>query len=235
MANSKISVLIPVMNEVDSLNKTINIIENESSEEILEYIVILSPKSTNEAVSNVENLVDKSRGKIISKMQRYPGLGGAYVTGIESVSGEFLIMIASDLETDPYLVKKMIEISKSNKDLIITTSRWLGKESGFVGYGKVKLILNFIFQKWISIMFKSNLSDYTFGFRLYPTSSIRGIEWENRDFAFLLESILVPLKSGWKAIEIPHMWQPRIEGESNNSLKFFFAYFKTAVRIRISN
>jgi glycosyltransferase involved in cell wall biosynthesis len=227
-----VSVVIPVMNEVVSLNETLETITSECPSENFEFIVVLSPKSELSAVRNVDNLIRVGIHNLVSIIQKYPGLGGAYSHGFEIAKGKYIIMMASDLETDPSLVKNLISQSRYYPNSIITTTRWSGADSGFEGYGALKLILNWIFQKGISLLYKTKLTDYTFGFRLYPRSAIVNVRWQARDFAFLLESLLLPIESGWEVIEIPHKWRPRTEGESNNRKRFFFAYLKIAFKIR---
>ena len=45
----------------------------------------------------------------------------------KNVNTSHCLMMSSDLETNPYSVKKMIKYSKKNPDKIITASRWLKK------------------------------------------------------------------------------------------------------------
>lgn len=230
--NYKLSVIIPVMNEVESLTETMRIIIKDLSDVEYDFIVILSPRSENEAIVNAKKLPSYFSIPINVQVQKYSGLGGAYAHGIELATGDYILMIASDLETDPNLVKDLVKTSVANPDSIITTTRWSGESAGFKDYGLIKKVFNWIFQKWISILYKSNLTDYTFGFRLYPARSIKSVDWKSRDFAFLLEAILIPIKKGWKTVEIPHFWQPRSEGTSNNSFRYFFAYFKIAILLK---
>lgn len=226
-----ISVLIPVMNEVESLDKTLEIIKLENQGEDFEFIIILSPKSKPHAIENASKHADNSTHIIV---QKYPGLGGAYIHGIESSRGDYILMIASDLETDPHNVKDLLIASDENPNSIIATTRWAGQGSGFNGYGSAKLVLNWIFQKFISKLYGQNLTDYTFGYRLYPSASLKNYTWKSKNFGFLLEAILVPVKNGWLAKEIPVSWQARIEEESNNRKSYFFEYFKIAFLIRFS-
>jgi glycosyltransferase involved in cell wall biosynthesis len=228
------SILVPVMNEVDSLNKTCEIIFEQNPKKEFEIIVILSPRSSEDSIGNAFLLQSRYVDNISVITQKYPGLGGAYAHGIEIASGSHLIMIASDLETDPNLVHEMLRLSNENPNTIITTTRWKGEGAGFESYGKFKLTLNWIFQRSISSLYASTLTDFTFGYRLYPIESIRGIVWKNRDFAFLLESILVPIKNDWSVMEISHMWKPRSEGISTNQRRFFLAYFITAIKLRFT-
>jgi glycosyltransferase involved in cell wall biosynthesis len=229
-----VSVLVPLINEVESLNETISTIEHDSPDRALEFILILSPSSTKEAIKNAERQCSRRQGKARIIVQNLKGLGGAYIDGIREAKGRHIVMIASDLETDPKLVQELLKISELNPNHIVATTRWKGDSAGFQGYGATKKILNFIFQKLISKMFSSKLTDYTFGFRLYPSESIKNRQWKSTNFAFLLESILVPIKDGWEVVEVPHFWRPRVEGKSSNKIRYFVDYFAVALRVKLN-
>jgi len=220
------------MNEVESLKQTVNVILSDCSNEQIEIIFILSPKSTATASRNASILAQEKHHLISVITQKYPGLGGAYAHGIEEANGTHIIMMASDLETDPNLVKTLIRESNQYPNHIITTTRWKGENSGFTSYGNVKKLFNLVFQKWISYWYKADLTDYTFGFRLYPSDAIKKIKWDQTNFAFLLESILVPIVRGFKVIEVPHLWFPRQEAKSSNQKSFYIDYFRTALKVR---
>ena len=49
--------------------------------------------------------------------------------------------------------------------------------------------------------------------------------------SFFFESIIKPLSFGYKSIEVDTTWEKRIEGNSNNSLLFYFSYFKIAFKV----
>jgi hypothetical protein len=59
------------------------------------------------------------------------------------------------------------------------------------------------------------------------------IQWDEFKHPFLLESLLKPLRLGVKTIEIPAIWRPRKEGESQNTFLGNFPYLAVGVRIRL--
>ena len=136
--------------------------------------------------------------------------------------------MSSDLETDPYLVKKMINESIKNTNKIICTSRWIVKNS-FNDYGIIKTSLNKIFQIIVKFCFNYNLTDYTYGFRLYPSQCLKYNNWQMRNHSFFLEIILQPLKKGYETIELSAKWNKRDEGISNNKVIYYLSYFKVII------
>lgn len=222
------------MNEIESLNRTVAILLEDNDPTSIELIFVYSSRSSEAAVHNVERLAAKTSEtcKCVALIQESPHLGGALTTGFAHASGTHVVMMASDLETDPHTVKRLISTSASHPAAVIATTRWSGTGAGFEGYGVAKLLANWLFQRGISVLYGTKLSDLTFGFRLYPIQAVKDAQWSTANFAFLLESILRPLASGYEVIEIPTVWKARTEGKSNNSWRYYITYFKVAAEIR---
>jgi hypothetical protein len=224
------SILLPVINETFSLKQTVDIIAASSAEYVEEYIIICCKKTTEESRKAIKDLQQTYDNKIVVLEQTLPFLGGAVRDAFNICRGTHVIMMASDLETDPSLVKQLIEESRKTPEMIITATRWKG--GGFKGYNHVKLIFNFLFQKIFSLLYGVSLSDMTFGYRIFPTKLVRSIRWEEVRHPFLFETVLKPLRLGVKVKEIPSVWKARQEGESANTFFRNFEYFKTGIRIR---
>jgi hypothetical protein len=142
-------------------------------------------------------------------------------------------MMASDMETPPDKVKNFIAEAKQHPDWIITGSRWI-RGGGFAGYSRLKYFLNFIFQHLFSWLYFTNLTDMTYGYRLFPTALLKSIRWEELRHPFLLETIIKPLRLGIKVKEIPTAWKPRSEGDSQNTFLRNFQYFGIGARVRFA-
>lgn len=226
-----ISIILPVINETYSLVKTVEIIlkENESIKEII--IVTSKIKTTKKSFEIIRVLEKKYKNIIIHYHQELPFIGGAIIRGFQVCNSSHVIMMASDLETDPEDVKKMIILSKKNLKSLITASRWKNFKS-FENYNLIKLLLNYIFQNLLKLIFMSKLTDMTYGYRLFPTKLVKSISWQEIKHPFLLETILLPLKLNIDIIELQSKWKSRSEGESQNSFFANFMYFKTAFRIK---
>jgi hypothetical protein len=229
---TSVSILLPVINETSSLSETVDILEAENADLIKEYIIVISPKKTIPASIGVCNqLKERLPAKIIILPQKRPFLGGACRDAFDLATGSHLIMMASDLETDPHQVKEMIALARQNPDRIVLNSRWINNGK-FVGYDGTKLILNYLFQQFFAVLFNFASTDFTYAFRIYPTALVNAIRWEEFKHPFLLESLLKPLRLKVPTIEIPAVWRPRKEGESQNTFLGNFPYFAVGVRIR---
>jgi GT2 family glycosyltransferase len=96
-----------------------------------------------------------------------PFVGGAIDLGIKKAKKKYIVIMASDLETNPYDLKKMLNLSLKNRNCIVSADRWIGK-NGFKDYGIIKFIANFMFQKLLKVFFSYNILDFTFAYRIYP-------------------------------------------------------------------
>lgn len=227
-----VTIVLPVMNEVDSLIESIDVIDSHCGQWKHEFLIVISPRTTQLAARNAEQIAAARPGDVRVLLQSLPGLGGAMIDAFAAAKGERIVMMSSDLETDPATVPEMLRLSDSNPGSIVATTRWRGSGAGFVGYGRRKQLANRVFQAVIRSLYGTSLSDLTYGFRLYPRESLHGHDWRTRNHAFLLESLLRPLRAGWPVLEIPARWSPRREGSSNNDWTFYASYFKVALLVR---
>ena len=229
-----ISVILPVINETYSLRTTINTINKSSKDYIKEYLIIICKKTKKESLSEIRELKKIYGDLIVIHNQKKPYLGGALQEGFDISTGSHVILMASDLETDPKYVSDLIFYEKKFPNGIVTASRWL-KGGSFSGYSKIKFGLNYCFQKLLSLIYNSNLTDMTYAYRIMPTNLVKKIIWEEMRHPFLLETIIKPLRLGVKIIEIPAKWKSRIEGESQNTFFRNFEYLRIAIKTRFYN
>ena len=233
--NQKISVILPVIDERVSLIKTIDVLLKYNKKDIAKIYFILHKKKTKISSTHLckkYTLINKKLFSII--YQKKPYLGGAMQDAFKVVNTSHCLMMSSDLETNPYSVKKMIKVSKKNPKKIITASRWL-HSNPFSDYGYVKIISNYLFQNFFSILFRVNCTDLTFGFRIFPTKLIKIIKWEMFNHSFLFETIIKPIKIGTKIIEIKSNWKKRKEGNTNNTFTNYFWYIYIGIKVLLQN
>jgi glycosyltransferase involved in cell wall biosynthesis len=225
-----LSVVLPTLGETDSLTHTIDCLMGDLAEEIVQIIVIVCDRTTDDALRHAEAAVAKYPEVVSIHEQELPFFGGAVRKAFEVVTGSHTILMASDLETRPEDAPVLVAAAKEHPDAVITASRWKG--GGFKGYNPVKLVANWIFQKSFAVLYGTHLSDMTFGYRILPTHLVKSIQWEELRHPFVLETIVKPLRLGVRAIEVPTSWEARVEGESVNPFMRNFEYFRPGLKTR---
>ncbi len=228
-----VSVILPVVDETESLRETVRILLEENRPDLYEILIVMGKITKPAARAAAERLAGEHPGLIFCRDQVKPFLGGAMQDAFIWARGSHLLMMASDLETNPRDVKHILAEARSGWD-IVTTSRWAGGSGAkaFAGYNPVKYLANWIFQKSFALLYGTELSDLTYGFRVFKIEWVKKIRWEELRHPLLLESMLKPLCLGAKVKEIPTTWKARVEGESHNPFWRNFLYFRIALKTR---
>jgi glycosyltransferase involved in cell wall biosynthesis len=228
------TVILPVVNETYSLVETVDSILATSKPDVRELLIVVCDKTTRESMATIESLSARLGDLVVVHHQKLKFLGGAMREAFDLARGTHTIMMASDLETDPALVPRLIAEARANPSAVVTVTRW-HKDGSFENYSGVKLIANWIFQKLFSALYWTNLTDMTYAYRIFPTKLLQAIKWEELRHPFLFETMIKPLRLGVKAIEIPGAWRSRTEGESQNTFGRNFEYFRIGLRVRFAD
>jgi glycosyltransferase involved in cell wall biosynthesis len=230
-ASTDVSVVVTAINETFSLRRTVEILVEENPDDLAEIIIAIAPRTTGECRAVIAQLRTEYPDVVWVHTQQKPFIGGAIQEAFDLACGKYVVMMASDLETDPHLVKDLIrEIRDSGVD-IVTASRW-ARGGAFTGYHPMKLVLNWTFQTLMRAVFLTRLSDMTYGYRIFRAEILSEIRWEESKHPFLLETVVKPMRLGRRVAEIPVAWTPRTEGESQMTLLTYGGYLRLALKTR---
>ena len=231
---TSVSVVLPVMDETFSLQQTVDIIIASADEYVSEFIMVVCERTERAALETVDALRRQLGSRAIVHNQRLPFLGGALREAFEIASASHVVLMASDLETDPRLLRSMIEAEAEDPNGVVTMTRW-SPGGGFRGYSRPKLILNWLFQQVFTLMYGTKLTDMTYAYRIMPTNLVKSIRWEELRHPFLLETMVKPLRLGVRITELPAVWKVRPEGVTHNPFLQNFVYFRTGIRARFAS
>ena len=231
--SKKTTIIILATNEEQSLKKTVSIIYKNNKKDIEKFIIITPNFVSKGCLLTIKKLKKNYKKKLIHLYQpkKFPGYGGASIYGISLVKSKYLILCDADGETDPKEVKNLIKKMGDSSDLIVSCSRWLSG-NWIDQYAFVDYFLNWFFQKLTSLLFLTKLTDFTVGYRIYPTKLMKKIKFKYFNQSFSLESILIPIKKRVKIIEIPYNFKKRTEGVSKNNFFNKLKYVKTLIECR---
>jgi glycosyltransferase involved in cell wall biosynthesis len=228
---SSVSFIVPATDETYSLEETVVRILAIFPERPVDIIVVTSLKLTTAACRDtIKKLRERYHETLVSFDQKRPGIGGAVQDAFGRAKNDYVVLMASDLETDPDILPELIGKLDDGYDISVA-SRWNGG-ARFSGYRPIKLILNFFFQFGLRVLYFTPLSDLTYAYRAYRREVVRHVRWDETRFPFFLESILKPLRLGYRITEIAAPWKARTEGVSHATNAQIWAYVLTALRIR---
>lgn len=226
----KISVILPVYSETDSLRRLTEKLTALLRERLHEIIFVVSPRCTGETFSIAEELARKYP-RVKNRQQREnPGLGLAVRQGLAEASGTHVLMMDSDGEMDPATAPLMVEKMVETGCDMVVASRWM-KGGGVKGYSPIKYFLNRLFQVIFRILYRTKIHDLTLGFKLARRDKIGNIRWNSIFHEIAAETTLRPIKLGYYAEEVPTVWVRRKTGVSKNPFIRNFRYVKKAFEI----
>lgn len=235
MEFNSVTIIIGTTNEKESLIKTVDIIMDTCDHSDIDKILLVKSKDASDDCNAATDLLEKKyKGKVFSLVQTRPFVGGAIRDGFDAAESSHIMLLPSDLAISLDCVPKMINMVKENPDVIAKTSRWL-KKGSFHNYGEPRRLLNKAAQIFLSLLYNVNLTDFTSPVQTAPTQAYRESDWQELNFPFLIEMVLVPLRLGYKFKELPVSCFERNEGFSRNSFKQTALYLKTALRVRFSS
>ena len=212
-----LSIIIPVRNETDILKDIINYF-SQNLREIKHEILIINDFSEDDTLEKAKSLTNGLNNfRVLNNLKK--GLGGAINLGIKESSGIYITIMMADLSDDIENLKTYNNLMTTNKYDSILGSRFL-KDSKISGYPKQKLLLNRLFNYFVSLIFLNRYNDYTNAFKIYKKSVLEDMmPLISESFNIFLEMPLKIISRGYNYKIIPINWFGRKKGVSNFRIK----------------
>ena len=212
-----LSIIVPVRNESENLNEIFHYFLKNLKDLKFE-VLIINDFSEDDTFLKAEHLSKEfNEFKIINNDKK--GLGGAINLGIRSSSGSNIAIMMADQSDSIDDLKKYNSILNSQNFDAVLGSRFL-KDSKITDYPMGKLILNRIFNKFVSLIFWNKFNDYTNAFKIYKKKILLEImPLISEDFNIFLEIPLKIISRNYKYEVIPISWDGRKKGKSKFRIK----------------
>lgn len=233
LSDIKLSIVVAVYTETFSISETIESLLKHNRGYIKEIILLISARSSPQTFRIANQEAAKNPLVKTQTQKNNPGMGWAYREGMEAAAGNYVALMAADLETEPAAVERMVrKIEETGCDGVIA-NRWL-KGGGFTGYDPLKLVLNWIFQKVFMLLYWTKISDLTFGFKILSRQIAKKTQWTGTLHEICAETTLRPIKDGYYVEQVPSCWVGRREGRSANKFLKNFRFVWSALKIRFN-
>jgi dolichol-phosphate mannosyltransferase len=233
LSRIQLSIVVTVFSETYSIRETVEILLGRDRGYVEEIILLVSPRASAESFAICRECVASDPRVKILIQKNNPGIGWAYREGMEAATGNFVALMAADLETEPAAVDRMVDkILESDCDGVIA-NRWL-PGGGFTNYDPMKYVLNWTFQKLFKLLFWTKLGDLTFGFKILSKKIAESIEWQGTLHEICIETTVRPIKHGYRLAQVPSVWVGRKEGRSVNTFLKNFRYVKMAFNVLVA-
>jgi hypothetical protein len=219
------------MNETTSLENTVRIIQRDFASKEYKIFFITSEKAKYDSKMVMRKLSEESSRISIFIQTVNGGAGLALSEFRRKVNSDYIFMLAADGETPAeYCIEMYNLLIRQNVD-IVQASRWL-RNNDMQEYNVIKRALNWAFQTYLRLLYRRQITDWTFGLRLYNLKAYTIGDWNEKGHAVYLESLLIPILSGCTLIELPVRWKRRLEGGSNLMRLKLLEYVFVSIKLR---
>ena len=200
---SKLSVIIPVFNERNTVMKILDLIR---AVPFPKEMVIVDDGSTDGTREILQSRVTGQKDCVVLFHERNQGKGAAIRTGIGSISGDAVIIQDADMEYDPEDFLKLLKPLTENRSRIVYGSRFLGRKKVTTSWHR---FINYFLTAFTNWIYGSDLSDMETCYKLFLSEVLRGLSLESSGFEIEVELTAKALRSGEKILEVPISYKGR--------------------------
>ncbi len=245
----KLSVIIPVFNEINTILEIIKRVQNTPFEKEIIVVDDGSTDGTQEVLKQVKSgkwLVDSEKQEEILKQVNSPsilwgegvgegaikiilkekneGKGSAIREGLKSVTGDIVIIQDADLEYYPDEYRLLIQKIVEGKADVVYGSRFIGTHRVFYLY---HYLGNRILNSIVNIFLNTCLTDLMTGYKVFRRSVFDNIRLESNGFEFEVEITVEVFKQKYRVYEVPVSYAGRTydEGKKIRWTDFFKCLF----------
>jgi dolichol-phosphate mannosyltransferase len=230
---AKLSIVVPTYNESQNIVRILDSIAETLSPYTAAEIIVVddnSPDGTAEIASlHAKNISDNKKlyVEIIRREGKF-GLSSAIIAGIQSATGDLLVVMDGDFSHPPQVIPSIIEgLQDSNCDIVIA-SRYI-KGGSIIGWPFKRRLMSKGATKIAQYGLGIEVRDPVSGFFAFRRNIIDGIKFDAIGYKMLLE-ILVKTK-GARIKEVPYTFTNRRIGTSKLDAGVMFDYLRAVMHL----
>ena len=195
----KISIIVPVFNEIKTLEEVIERLQKVPMCGLEKEIIIVDDYSTD----GTRELIKDYEGMYKVFYHDYnQGKGAAIRTGLSHVTGDIMVIQDADLEYDPADYDDLIKLIIEGKADVVYGSRLSGGKPSR-SFMFTHLLGNKLLTFITNLLYNTTLTDMETCYKAFRTDFIKGIEIKSDRFDFEPEITAKVLKRRPRLYEIP--------------------------------
>eukprot|EP00833_Pecoramyces_ruminatium_P004237 jgi/Orpsp1_1/1178269/evm.model.c7180000064629.1 len=227
---AKYSVLLPTYNERENLPIIVWLLNDTFTKNNIDYEIIIiddaSPDGTLEVAKKLQQIYGDNHIVLRPRSGKL-GLGTAYIYGIESATGEFIILMDADMSHHPKYIPEFIKLQKKfNFDIVTGTRYSLG--GGVYGWDLRRKLTSRVANYIADLLLNPGVSDLTGSFRLYKKNVLKKLidATISKGYVFQMEMMVRARQFNFSIGEIPIAFVDRVYGESKLGTNEIIGYLK---------
>jgi len=228
---NKITILIPVYNELNTLELIIQKVEETDLCGLEKEIILIDDYSTDGTREILKNLEAKYKVLYHEKNQ---GKGAALRTGFKNMTGDVVIIQDADLEYNPKDYEELIKPVVEGRCDVVYGSRLMNKPD------KSFMLTHLLGNKLITfvgnVLYGKKLTDLETCYKVFNRNILQGVEIKSNRFDFEPEITAKILKKKARFMEMPISYNGRGHDEGKKiTWKDGFGAIWALVRFRFSD
>lgn len=202
----KLSIIIPVFNEENSLEEIVNRVLAVDLGDIEKEIIISNDGSNDQTYDIIQNLQSKFPGLISYHSPTNLGKGAAVRIGIAISSGNLITIQDADLELDPHDYPSLLAPLLNHETKIAYGSRFLNSK---VKLKRTSRMANRFLTFLTNLLYGSHLTDMETAYKMFLRETMDNVRLRCVHFDFEPEITANFLIRGYHIMEVPVSYNPR--------------------------
>jgi glycosyltransferase involved in cell wall biosynthesis len=200
-----VTAIVPALNEEESIGQVLAAVPAGVVDEIL----VVDGGSSDGTVA----ISQAGGARVVHEPRR--GYGRACATGVAAARGDIILFLDADGADDPRHIPDLLAPLLRERADMVLGSRLAGKiEPGAMPYHQ--RFGNQLAAWLIRRLYRLELTDLS-PFRAVGRQSLLALEMEDMGYGWPTEMIVKAAQKGWRLVEIPVRYRPRIGGRSKIS------------------
>jgi dolichol-phosphate mannosyltransferase len=214
-----LSIVIPARDEAGCIASTVKHLTLELElQQVPHEIIVVDDHSTDETWALLEKVAAENPHVRPVQNIGEPGFGRAIVWGLEEMRGDAAVIMMADESDDCRDVVRYWKTLNEGYDCVFG-SRFM-KGGGVIDYPRLKLWVNRLANRFLSVLFRIKLNDTTNAFKAYRRTVIEGCQpLIAPHFNLTVELPLKAMVRGYSWTVIPITWRNRRTGEAKLKIK----------------
>jgi dolichol-phosphate mannosyltransferase len=229
----KLSVIIPVYNEEETLEEIINRVFTVNIGDIEKEVIICDDGSYDRTNQIIQDLHARYPDLISYHSPTNLGKGASVRIGIAISTGELIMIQDADLELSPNDYPTLLSHIVNHETKIVYGSRFLQSN---VKIKRTSYLANRFLTNLTNILFGSKLTDMETAYKMFLRETLDGVRLRCAHFDFEPEITANFLSRGFKILEVPISYNPRtVKGGKKISWIDGYEAIYTLIRCRFTS